>query len=115
MTEPRDELLELARSARAWVEWMHDSGVEQLYQPRRSSATAPRAPAQAPVEAGVEARRSPAPSEASPDVQVRLRTLAEQAAGCVRCGLHQGRTRSVFGRGAMTAEVVFVGEGPGYH
>lgn len=43
----------------------------------------------------------------------RLHVLAEQAAGCTRCSLHAGRTKSVFARGSERAEIVFVGEGPG--
>lgn len=32
---------------------------------------------------------------------------------CTRCGLHAGRTQTVFGVGRAPAELVFVGEGPG--
>ena len=32
---------------------------------------------------------------------------------CTRCGLHQGRTQTVFGEGDCCAELVFVGEAPG--
>jgi uracil-DNA glycosylase family 4 len=32
---------------------------------------------------------------------------------CIRCPLHEHRTRTVFARGAPTAELAFVGEGPG--
>ena len=45
----------------------------------------------------------------------RLAVLAEEAATCERCGLSEGRTKSVFARGSPDAELVFVGEGPGYH
>lgn len=44
-----------------------------------------------------------------------LRVLAEQVAVCTACGLHRGRTRTVFSRGSPGAEVAFVGEGPGFH
>jgi DNA polymerase len=46
------------------------------------------------------------------------RTLAEaarEAAGCTRCRLAQGRTQVVFGAGHPTAELMFIGEGPGFH
>jgi uracil-DNA glycosylase len=46
------------------------------------------------------------------------RTLAEaaaEAAGCVRCGLAEGRTQVVFGVGDPHAELLFVGEAPGFH
>jgi DNA polymerase len=39
--------------------------------------------------------------------------LAEQAAGCVSCGLHEGRTQVVFGDGDPDADILIVGEGPG--
>ena len=43
-------------------------------------------------------------------------TLAEverDALGCTRCALHQGRTNVVFGVGDPSADLMFVGEGPG--
>ena len=42
-----------------------------------------------------------------------LEVLAEQAAGCTRCALSEGRSNVVFGMGSPTADVMFVGEGPG--
>jgi DNA polymerase len=43
----------------------------------------------------------------------RLEVLAREAATCTLCGLHEKRQQSVFARGSATAEVAFVGEGPG--
>jgi uracil-DNA glycosylase len=45
--------------------------------------------------------------------QVRLQTLAEEAAVCTRCPLAVGRTQVVFGVGDPHADLMFVGEGPG--
>jgi uracil-DNA glycosylase len=42
-----------------------------------------------------------------------LAALAAEAAGCVRCRLHETRRTVVFGEGAATAELVVVGEAPG--
>lgn len=42
-----------------------------------------------------------------------LAMLAERAAACTACGLHEQRKKSVFARGDSSAELVFVGEGPG--
>ena len=42
-----------------------------------------------------------------------LELLAEEASTCTRCALSQGRTNVVFGAGSATADVMFVGEGPG--
>jgi len=47
-----------------------------------------------------------------------LTTLAEygaEVAGCTRCALAQTRTQVVFGSGSPTADLVFVGEAPGFH
>ncbi len=46
------------------------------------------------------------------------RSLAEaaaEAAGCTRCRLAQGRTQVVFGAGDPDADLMFIGEGPGFH
>ena len=39
--------------------------------------------------------------------------LEQKCAVCTRCGLCRGRTNVVFGVGDRTADVMFVGEGPG--
>jgi DNA polymerase len=47
-----------------------------------------------------------------------MRTLEEaarEAATCTRCRLSQGRTQVVFGVGNPNADLMFIGEGPGYH
>jgi DNA polymerase len=44
-----------------------------------------------------------------------LRAYAEETAGCTRCALAQGRTQVVFGSGSPNAELMFVGEAPGFH
>ncbi|HEV2824649.1 MAG TPA: uracil-DNA glycosylase, partial [Actinomycetota bacterium] len=40
---------------------------------------------------------------------------AAEAAGCTRCRLHQRRTQVVFGQGDPDADLIFVGEAPGFH
>lgn len=42
-----------------------------------------------------------------------LEVLAEQASGCTLCSLAEGRTQVVFGMGSASADLMFVGEGPG--
>jgi DNA polymerase len=44
-----------------------------------------------------------------------LQELASEAAVCTRCRLAGGRTQVVFGVGNPDAELMFIGEGPGYH
>ena len=44
-----------------------------------------------------------------------LSTFAAEVAGCTRCALAQGRTQVVFGIGDANADLMFVGEAPGFH
>jgi DNA polymerase len=44
-----------------------------------------------------------------------LREYAEQTATCTRCALAKGRTQVVFGSGNPDADLMFVGEAPGFH
>jgi uracil-DNA glycosylase family 4 len=44
-----------------------------------------------------------------------LERVAAEASTCTRCRLHRGRTQVVFGQGSPTADLMFVGEGPGFH
>ncbi|MCA9575116.1 MAG: uracil-DNA glycosylase [Polyangiales bacterium] len=81
--------------------WAHPTA--QASNLSRDPSLAPHAPAVSPVTTTVQgAPRS-------------LAMLQAEAAACSACGLHAGRTKSVFARGSERAEVVFVGEGPGYH
>ncbi len=44
-----------------------------------------------------------------------LGQVAAEASTCTRCRLHSGRTQVVFGQGSPTADLMFVGEAPGFH
>jgi DNA polymerase len=44
-----------------------------------------------------------------------LEAYATATAGCTRCRLAQGRTQVVFGAGNPHADLMFVGEAPGFH
>src|SRR5436190_11611120 len=44
-----------------------------------------------------------------------LDELAREAATCTRCRLAQGRTQVVFGVGHPDADLMFIGEAPGYY
>lgn len=41
--------------------------------------------------------------------------IAEEVSVCTKCALHEGRKKSVPGEGPATAEIMFIGEGPGFH
>ena len=73
------------------------SGPSLSAEPDRSAARADRVALDAPRE------------------RVPLSVVAERAAACTGCDLHQGRTRSVFSRGSEGAEIMLIGEGPGYN
>jgi DNA polymerase len=44
-----------------------------------------------------------------------LLAYQDEVAGCTRCRLAQGRTQVVFGSGSPSADLMFVGEAPGFH
>jgi DNA polymerase len=47
--------------------------------------------------------------------ELSLLAYADATAGCTKCALAQGRTQVVFGAGAADADLMFVGEAPGFH
>jgi len=48
-------------------------------------------------------------------VPTELEAVAAEAAGCTRCRLYESRTQVVFGQGDPRADLMFVGEAPGFH
>ncbi len=44
-----------------------------------------------------------------------LAQIAKDVSVCTNCALHEGRKKSVPGDGPATAEIMFIGEGPGFH
>jgi len=100
--DPENELASVLRSAHELLQWektLGGAGFPALDGAPASISAASRSTADGP----------------DPDTRARLQVLAEEAAGCSRCELHRGRTKSVFGRGTPDTDLVFVGEGPGYH
>ena len=47
--------------------------------------------------------------------QITLEQLEEAVHSCTLCPLHQGRTQAVPGEGPLSADIMFIGEGPGFH
>lgn len=45
----------------------------------------------------------------------RLDAIAAEVRECTQCPLHTGRTHAVPGAGRMDADIMFIGEAPGYH
>jgi DNA polymerase len=52
---------------------------------------------------------------AAADASLNLLAYGDVAAGCTRCALADTRTQVVFGAGSATADLMFVGEAPGFH
>jgi uracil-DNA glycosylase family 4 len=134
-----DELdaLELIREARGWLEWEGELGSPGVKRPRgvsvapaastvgrpqpvasvaASQAAEPISPSIVGLAAAARARTAPIPDRRPLDeTRARLLVLAERAATCTACQLHEGRTKSVFARGNPAADLAFVGEGPGFN
>src|SRR6478672_7222240 len=84
-----------------------------------ATARRPRAEAVAAAVAAAVTDR-PSPHVNSPPVDaaeraLELRKYADETAGCVKCRLAEGRTQVVFGVGNPDADLMFVGEAPGFH
>jgi uracil-DNA glycosylase family 4 len=55
---------------------------------------------------------NPAPAR---DAHESLKIIAHEVRNCLKCDLSATRTVAVPGSGSATAEIMFVGEGPGWH
>jgi uracil-DNA glycosylase family 4 len=55
------------------------------------------------------------PSRPASERRDDLVTLYREARECTRCPLWEGRTQVVFGNGNANADLMFVGEAPGFH
>ena len=73
----------------------------------------PRVPAEAPAPVSAPVVAAPAIDEGAAARIAELTALAGVAGACTRCRLAEGRAKVVFGSGNPTAELMFVGEGPG--
>ncbi|HEU4429477.1 MAG TPA: uracil-DNA glycosylase [Myxococcota bacterium] len=107
----------LLRAARARLaEWVEE---ELAWEPKRAAEAAREAPSPQRVSAAGSlpgAREIAAPARAPSLPLGETRSLEQVRATlgeCTRCPLHQGRTKIVFGDGNPSAEIMFVGEGPG--
>ena len=47
--------------------------------------------------------------------EAELKQVAQEVAACVKCPLHHSRKLAVPGEGPANAEIMFIGEGPGFH
>jgi len=54
-------------------------------------------------------------AEGQLDAQAEVETLNREVATCPLCDLRESRIKAVPGEGPLDAEVMFIGEAPGYH
>ncbi len=47
--------------------------------------------------------------------RIALEAIAKNVRACKQCSLHSGRTQAVPGAGRPDADIMFIGEAPGYH
>ena len=47
--------------------------------------------------------------------QMTIEQLEAAIRACTLCALHRGRTQAVPGEGPVNADLMFIGEGPGFH
>lgn len=132
-----DDLGEVVRELRAYLQWQQVVGATGLPRdprPAQSFRSAerdlptppptadvnvpePLAPLQ-PIAARAPVEPTPAPVERRvrhdlPVLSDDLNGLAAAVKTCTRCELHQGRKQAVFARGTGSSGLCFVGEGPG--
>jgi uracil-DNA glycosylase family 4 len=100
--DPENELASVRASVQELLRWEETLGGAGFPTPETA----------APLGAATGAS---GPRGADPDLYARLEILTNEAAECTRCELHRGRTKSVFARGTPDTDLVFVGEGPGFH
>ena len=49
------------------------------------------------------------------DAEETISQIAKEVSACTKCALHGSRKKSVPGDGPANAEIMFIGEGPGFH
>lgn len=86
---------------------------ERVKEPERP--TAPETAPTTPETAAVAPETTSATADTGSGASSELEALQQEVAVCTKCGLAQGRTQTVFGDGSPNADLVFVGEAPGFH
>jgi uracil-DNA glycosylase len=123
---------------KAWLEYFNDIGLGNFYR-ERAASTQISAPAQIRAQISAAAPKSPSipskPAAAATPAKPPAILISPQASSlfestgriandtlekiradigeCTRCRLCEQRTKIVFGDGTSTADLVFIGEGPG--
>ena len=67
------------------------------------------------MAAATDAHSAAASTASAVTAAVELAAFGEAVSSCTRCALAATRTQVVFGSGSPTADLMFVGEAPGFH
>ena len=57
----------------------------------------------------------PVIQDQSAPARIDIQSVQSEALGCLRCPLSQGRTQVVWADGNLDADLLFIGEAPGFH
>ncbi len=106
--EKPDNVALIADSLRRRIAWEAENGCPGYVRAEGPSQDSVQI--ESPKFSGAAFGQSPARSG---DPNDELLTLREEIGDCTRCDFSQKRQNLVFGEGAATARLVFVGEGPG--
>jgi DNA polymerase len=112
MNDIQREFLDIITQVRTHLEYQKALGVSSIEL----------IPTATPFPKGVDApftgNKAQTPSSRTenpaPSLSAGLSAVREELGDCLRCKLHNGRKTIVFGEGNPSADLVFVGEGPGY-
>lgn len=99
------------------LDYLGGLGFEAVYlAPSATPASAPARPATSePSTAPARVAAAAVDRSTAAARSEKLAALGTTASGCEQCALAQGRNRVVFGSGHPDADLMLVGEGPGYH
>ena len=106
------------------LRYYEDIGIREFFRDRIGPAhlepleqVVPQAELTLTYEGAETMNETPAPQPlvtAIPKIgEGTLQTVREDIGDCIRCKLHKGRTKIVFGDGHPQAKLLFIGEGPG--
>lgn len=98
-----DEVAALAADIRTWLEVHQASGALHPTAPLPRVEPPPDRPSR---------QKQGSPTQ---PVSIGLAGVRDELGECRRCGLCEQRRNIVFGAGSESADIVFVGEGPGFH
>lgn len=105
----------MSRELVQYLKRLERRGIRSVYMPRdHVPAVAPPVADEAPTnDVSKDVAKDVQVSKSTANAAEQLSDIAAIVSKCTECGLHEGRTKTVFGTGDPQAKVIFIGEGPG--